>query len=74
MKDLSKKELDRRKLIQKAISDYFGGPINERVYGRILKAIVSRNFNGLETDEILHARHIADNVKDESYMEALLWA
>lgn len=72
MKDLSKKELDRRKLIQKAINDYFGGQINERVYSRILKAIVSRNFNGLESDEILHARHIADNVKDESYMEALL--
>lgn len=74
MKDLSKKELSRRKLIQKAINDYFGYAVSNSFNDHLFKAIKDRHFRDLDTSEILHARHIADNLKDGDYTEALLWA
>lgn len=73
MRDLGKKELDRRKLIQKTINDYFGAPVSDNFNNRLFKAMKDRHFRDLETSEILHARHIAENLKDTDYMEALLW-
>ncbi len=74
VKPLSSKELERRKLIRKAVNDYFGAPINPVMDDKIYSAILKRNFSKLNGYEVLHAKHIADNIKDADYTEALLWA
>lgn len=69
MKNLSTKELERRNLARKAVTDYFG--YFAQAQDRITKAIIIRKYKGLNEEDTHDVLHILSNMADPTYYLSL---
>lgn len=69
MKELSEKELRRRKLIPLVVMDYFGGTKNANP--QIVKALIKRDLSILDEWDIADAHQIQENLEDKVYIESI---
>ena len=68
---LSEATLEKRKLLLKAVTDYFGEKIPEDSFKRIVAALKSGSTLGLDEDERKAAWAIKTNLEDEMYRNSL---
>lgn len=71
MKQLSQKTLEKRKLILRAVEDYFGEKLDERFLTRMTNAILRSQIGRLDPNEGFHAKIVKQNLSDKDYRIAL---
>ena len=72
MRQISPKNLERKKLIHAAVDDYYGDGANEKEKDEMGKRIITRSFIKLDEIERLDALHIMANLSDKEYRQTLL--
>lgn len=71
MKNLSTKDLLRRKLVLAAITDYFNEKIPQEQFERINKAVKANSTLGLDEEDRKAVWLIRGNLEDPEYMRNL---